>query len=67
MKKNNRGITIISLIITVIIILILLGLTDLILPDDIFDKADETEEQTSSKIKEAQNEIDNIKGSLPDI
>ena len=68
MKINNKnGITLISLIITIIIMLVLLGLTDVILPDNLFDKADKADNKTNTALKETQNKINSIKESLPDI
>ena len=65
--RETKGVTLISLIITIVILLILLGLTDLILPDDLFNKAKEVNEIVNTEVPNVQGEIDKIEGSLPDI
>lgn len=68
MKRNNsRGITLIALIITVILVLILLGLTDIVLPNGLFDRVKTERENTSNLIKNSQKEINSIKNTLPNI
>ena len=59
--KNERGITISSLVITVLILIILLGLIDLIIPEGFLQKTKEAENQTESIIEESQNKIDALK------
>jgi len=66
-KNNENGITLISLIVTIVILIILLGIVELILPDDLLDKAHSAKNNTSGMITEAQKDINNIKYSLPDI
>jgi len=68
MKINNkRGITLIALIITVILVLILLGLTDIVLPNGLFNRVKTGKEKTLLLIESSQNEIESIKNSLPNI
>ena len=65
--KQKKGITLISLIVTVIILMILLGLITAVISDDIFVKADKTELHTENLVVNAQDKIDDIKDSVPDI
>lgn len=66
-KTNEKGITLVSLIITIIIILILLGVTELVISDELFDHAKKAENDTSESIKGLQNEIEEIKSDVPNI
>jgi len=65
--NQKKGITLISLIVTVIILMILLGLITAVISDDIFVKADKAELHTENLIVNAQDKIDDIKDSVPDI
>ena len=58
--RETKGVTLISLIITIIILLILLGLTDLILPDDLFNKAKEVDEMVNAKLPDLEDELPDI-------
>lgn len=60
-KTNEKGITLISLIITIIVIIILLGVTELVISDDLFGKADNAEKYTVAAINDVHNDIENIK------
>jgi len=66
-KNNENGITLISLIVTIVILIILLGLVELLIPDDLLDKAHGVKNNTSGMITETQKDINNIKYSLPNI
>lgn len=60
-RTNEKGITLISLIITIVVIVILLGVTELAISDDLFGKADNVEKYTVAAINDAHNDIENIK------
>ena len=64
-RTNEKGITLISLIITIIILVILLALTELMLPDDLFKKAEDADKYTVGVIEDSQRDIDRI--NVPDI
>lgn len=64
-NTNEEGITLISLIITVIILVVLVALIDLVIPNDLFKKADNAEKQTTSIIDESQEKINSIKNEVP--
>lgn len=64
---NEKGVTLISLIATVVVLLVLLVLAELIIPDDIMQKADEAEQYTTILFYNAEDTVNDIKGSLPDI
>ena len=61
MKKQNKGITLIALIITITILLILTALIiDTAIDGELFDTAKESREQIGNDIDEKQSEIDEI-------
>lgn len=59
--NNEKGITLASLIITILILIILLGLIDLIIPEGFLQKTREAENQTNRILEESQNKIDTLK------
>ena len=68
MKKTNAGgITLISLIITILVIMILIGVTEVVISDELFDHAKKLENDTSKSMKSLQNEIEEIKSDVPNI
>lgn len=64
--KNEKGITLIALIITVFILLALIGLIDIIVPDDAFNKAEETKSDIQLQVNEQQRIINEV-NSFPDV
>lgn len=60
-SKYDKGITIISLIITIIIMLILVGATiDLAIDGDLFDKAQTAVNKTNDQVNETKNIVNNL-------
>lgn len=66
-KTNEKGVTLITLTITIAILIILAGIIDVVIQNDIFDKAKDIKNNTSSDINSSQNRIENIIKSLPEI
>ncbi len=60
-KKQQKGITLITLIITIILLLILSGVTIAAINTDILHKAKSIEGETGSKIEESQETINKLK------
>ena len=65
--RQNKGITLIALIITIIIMLILVGVTiDVAIDGKIFNTAKEAVDKTNEKTEEEQNRIDELTNELYD-
>ena len=59
--KSNKGITLVALIITVIILLILSAITiDIAIDGKLFDKSQETVSEANNKLGEEQNRVDGL-------
>ena len=71
MKKEieqNKGITLIALIITIIILLILVGVSiNLAIKGDLFGSAQKAVSGTNAKVNEQQTRVDELMGELDDI
>lgn len=66
--KKNVGITLIALIITVIVIIILTGVTvDLVIDKGLFDSVEKAESKTNKKVQKQQSRVDNIKNEMDEI
>lgn len=64
-KAKNRGITLIALIITIVVMLILLGVSvDLIIDGKIFTQAETAVDKTNNKVDQQQGRIDELMGEL---
>lgn len=60
-REQNKGITLISLIITIVIMLILLTVsTNIIIDGKLFDHAEQTVNTTNDRIAESQNKVNSI-------
>jgi len=59
-EKREKGITLIPLIITISLLIILVGATVAVLPDDLFDQAEEKENAQQSMITNSQEQINSI-------
>ena len=63
--KKNKGITLIALIITIIILLILVGVSlNLLIKGDLFGSAEKAVEGTNAKVEEQQTAVDELMGEL---
>ena len=63
--KKNKGITLIALIITIIILLILVGVSlNLLIKGDLFGSAEKAVEGTNAKVNEQQTRVDELMGEL---
>ena len=63
--RKNRGITLIALIITIIILLILVGVSvNLLIKGDLFGSAEKAVEGTNAKVNEQQTRVDELMGEL---
>ena len=59
--KSNKGITLVALIITVIILLILSAITiDIAIDGKLFDRSKETVSEANNKLGEEQNRVDSL-------
>ena len=66
--KKNKGITLIALIITIIILLILVGVSlNLLIKGDLFGSAEKAVEGTNAKVNEQQTRVDELMGELDDV
>ena len=66
--RKNRGITLIALIITIIILLILVGVSvNLLIKGDLFGSAEKAVNGTNAKVEEQQNRVDDLMGRLEDV
>ena len=66
--RKNRGITLIALIITIILLLILVGVSvNLLIKGDLFGSAEKAVEGTNAKVEEQQNRVDDLMGILNDV
>ena len=66
--KQNRGITLIVLIITIIILLILVGVSvNLLIKGDLFGSAEKAVNGTNAKVEEEQTRVDDLMGKLEDV
>ena len=67
MRKNN-GITLIALIITIIILLILVGVSvNLLIKGDLFGSAQKAVSGTNAKVEEQQTAVDELMGELDEV
>lgn len=65
--RRNKGITLIALIITIIILLILVGVSlNLVIKGDLFGNAEKAVEGTNAKVKEQQSVVDELMKELED-
>ena len=63
--RKNRGITLIALIITIIILLILVGVSvNLLIKGDLFGSAEKAVSGTNAKVNEQQTRVDELMGEL---
>lgn len=63
--KENKGITLIALIITIIILLILVGVSvNLLIKGNLFDSAEKAVNGTNAKVEEQQTRVDEMMGVL---
>ena len=63
--KKNKGITLIALIITIIILLILVGISvNLLIKGDLFGSAEKAVNGTNAKVEEQQTRVDELMGEL---
>ena len=63
--RKNRGITLIALIITIIILLILVGVSvNLLIKGDLFGSAEKAVNGTNAKVEEEQTRVDELMGEL---
>lgn len=66
--RKNRGITLIALIITIIILLILVGVSvNLLIKGDLFGSAEKAVNGTNAKVEEEQTRVDELMGELDEI
>ena len=66
--KKNKGITLIALIITIIILLILVGLSvNLLIKGDLFGSAEKAVNGTNAKVEEQQTAVDELVGELDEV
>ena len=66
--KKNKGITLIALIITIIILLILVGVSlNLLIKGDLFGSAEKAVEGTNAKVEEQQTAVDELMGELDEV
>ena len=65
---RNKGITLIALIITIIILLILVGVSvNLLIKGDLFDSAEKAVNGTNAKVEEQQTIVDELAGELDEV
>lgn len=66
--KKNKGITLIALIITIIILLILVGVSfNLLIKGNLFGSAEKAVTGTNAKVEEQQNRVDGLMDILEDV
>ena len=66
--SKNKGITLIALIITIIILLILVGVSvNLLIKGDLFGSAEKAVNGTNAKVEEEQTRVDELMGKLEDV
>ena len=66
--KKNKGITLIALIITIIILLILVGVSlNLLIKGDLFGSAEKAVTGTNAKVNEQQTRVDELMGDLDEV
>ena len=66
--KKNKGITLIALIITIIILLILVGVSiNLAIKGDLFGSAEKAVNGTNAKVEEQQTAVDELMGELDEV
>ena len=66
--RKNKGITLIALIITIIILLILVGVSlNLLIKGDLFGSAEKAVEGTNAKVEEQQTAVDELMGELDEV
>ncbi len=66
--KENKGITLIALIITIIVLLILVAITiDIAVDGKLFDTAKEAVDKTNNKVGQQQNRVDELMGELDEV
>ena len=65
LMRKNKGITLIALIITIIILLILVGVSvNLLIKGDLFGSAEKAVNGTNAKVEEQQTRVDELMGKL---
>ena len=63
--RKNRGVTLIALIITIIVLLILVGVSiNLIIKGDLFGNAEKAVDGTNAKVEQEQTRVDELMGEL---
>ena len=68
MQNRNKGITLIALIITIIILLILVGVSvNLLIKGDLFGSAQKAVSGTNAKVEEQQTAVDELVGELDEV
>ena len=66
--RKNKGITLIALIITIIILLILVGVSvNLLIKGDLFGSAEKAVNGTNAKVEEQQTAVDELMGELDEV
>ena len=66
--RKNKGITLIALIITIIILLILVGVSlNLLIKGDLFGSAEKAVTGTNAKVNEQQTRVDELMGELDEV
>ena len=66
--RKNKGITLIALIITIIILLILVGVSlNLLIKGDLFGSAEEAVSRTNDKVAQQQTRVDELMGELDEV
>ena len=66
--RKNKGITLIALIITIIILLILVGVSvNLLIKGDLFGSAQKAVSGTNAKVEEQQTAVDELVGELDEV
>ena len=66
--RKNKGITLIALIITIIILLILVGVSvNLLIKGDLFGSAEKAVSGTNAKVEEQQTAVDELVGELDEV
>ena len=68
MQNRNKGITLIALIITIIILLILVGVSvNLLIKGDLFGSAEKAVSGTNDKVAQEQTRVDELMGELDEV
>ncbi len=68
MKKENKGITLITLIITIVIMFILVAVSvDLVINDKLVKSAGDAVKKTNNKVDAQQNRVNELTGVLEEV